>query len=125
MSDCFSYSKVLNDGRAKLQQLAGICLAPSSHACTCTNSLDRAKLQQLAGSGEYFLGLLPDGGAVIRTIKRGERLPMNLGRQILAALAGVPDRADWRACAKAGPAEEEAAAEAFKAMYKPYDIMQQ
>lgn len=48
---------------------------------------------------------------------------MHLGRQILAGLAGAPERADWRACAKDSPAEEEAEAERFKAMYKPYDIM--
>jgi diadenosine tetraphosphate (Ap4A) HIT family hydrolase len=82
----------------------------------------RAKLQQLAGSGEYFLGVLPDGGALIRPIRRGERLPMDLGRKILAALSGAPERADWRACAKAGPEEEEAEAERFKAMYRPFDI---
>ena len=50
---------------------------------------------------------------------------MDLGRRALAALAGAPERADWRAAAKAGPEEEEKAAEAFKALYKPYDIMQQ
>jgi hypothetical protein len=85
----------------------------------------RARIQNLAGGGEYFLGILPDGGALIRPIRRGERLPMNLGRQILAGLVGAPERADWRACAKAGPAEEEAEAERFKAMYKQFDIMGQ
>lgn len=37
----------------------------------------------------------------------------------------MPDRADWRRCAKESAAEEEAEAERFKAMYKPFDIMQQ
>jgi len=70
------------------------------------------------------LGILPDGGAVVRAIRRGERLPMHLGRQILASVAGVPERADWRACAKESPEEEEAEAERFKGMYKPFDINQ-
>jgi hypothetical protein len=49
---------------------------------------------------------------------------MHLGRQILAALAGAPDRADWRLCEKAGPDEEEKEAERFKELYKPFDINQ-
>jgi hypothetical protein len=50
---------------------------------------------------------------------------MDLGRQALAELAGVPERADWKACKAAGPEEEAAVTEAFKASFAKYDPMQQ
>lgn len=52
---------------------------------------------------------------------RGARLPMDLGRAVLAELAGVPERADWRTCKAETPADEEAATAAFKASFGPYD----
>jgi hypothetical protein len=43
---------------------------------------------------------------------------------VLAALAGVPARADWKACA-ATPEEEAARTADFKAAFEPYDVMLQ
>ena len=40
-----------------------------------------------------------------------------------AALAGVPERADWKQC-QGSEAEEAARTDAFKALFKPFDIMQ-
>ncbi|KAI8475170.1 MAG: CwfJ C-terminus 1-domain-containing protein-like protein [Monoraphidium minutum] len=111
--------------RAAFEQQAAAAGFELEHVPPKDGQLDRAALAAAAGGGEYFLGLLPDGGSLVRPIRRGERFPMHLGRQILAGLAGAPERADWRACAKDGPAEEEAEAERFKAMYRPFDIMQQ
>jgi hypothetical protein len=54
----------------------------------------------------------------------GERWPMVLGREVLADLAGVPERAGWKACAL-NPEEEAARTERFKARFKAYDVMQQ
>lgn len=48
---------------------------------------------------------------------------MNLGREVLAELAGCPERADWKACS-VPPAEEEARTTRFKEMFGAYDIMQ-
>ena len=43
--------------------------------------------------------------------------------QVAAALAGVPERADWKHC-QGSEAEEAARTDAFKALFKPHDIMQ-
>jgi hypothetical protein len=43
--------------------------------------------------------------------------------QVLADLRGTPERADWRAC-KLTTQEEAEMAEAFKEMFKPFDIME-
>lgn len=79
-------------------------------------------LQQVVGDAEYFLGVLPDGSGLAARLAPGQRAPMQLGRQILAALAGTPERADWKACT-VGEEEEKAAAEGFRDWFKPYDVM--
>lgn len=95
-----------------------------THLPPCaTAEQSRASLRQAVGDGEYFCALLPDGGRLVRPIGRGERWPMNLGRQVLAELAGTPERADWKVCVAAGPEEQAARLAAFQAMFKPYDIM--
>ncbi len=43
--------------------------------------------------------------------------------QVAAALAGVPERADWKQC-QGSEAQEAARTDAFKALFKPFDIMQ-
>ena len=45
---------------------------------------------------------------------------MNFGRDMLAQLAGVPQRTDWKACKKASGADEEAAAQSFQKFYEPF-----
>lgn len=74
------------------------------------------------GDGEYFQALLPDGSYLVHPIAFGERHPLNYGREVLAELAGVPDRAEWKACAVTVE-EERRRSEAFKASFKQYDIM--
>ena len=44
------------------------------------------------GEGEYFLALLPDGSRLVHPIAFGERHPLNFGREVLAELAGEPER---------------------------------
>lgn len=51
---------------------------------------------------------------------RDERHPMNFGREVLAALVGAPDRADWRKCTAANSAEEEQATTAFRDFFLPF-----
>jgi hypothetical protein len=63
----------------------------------------RAALRELVGDAEYFLGILPDGSGLAAPLVPGQRAPMQLGRQILAQLAGVPERADWKECTAGGP----------------------
>ena len=49
---------------------------------------------------------------------------MNLGRDVMAQLAGVPERADWKQCTPATPEAEAERTERFKEMFKKYDCMQ-
>jgi hypothetical protein len=49
-------------------------------------------LQQTVGDSEYFLGILPDGSGLAAHFQMGVKVPMQLGRQVLAQLAGVPER---------------------------------
>ena len=81
----------------------------------------RTALQRLVGDGEYFLGLLPDGSGLVAPLPPGTRAPMQLGRQVLATLAGAAGRADWKTCTATDKEEESAAAEAFRASFKPHD----
>lgn len=52
----------------------------------------------------------------------GERHPLGYGREVLAELAGVPQRADWKAC-QCSKAEAEQRCERFKAGFASYDVM--
>jgi hypothetical protein len=70
------------------------------------------------------VALLPDGSRLVHPIAYGERHPLNFGREVLAELAGVPERGDWKACAS-GPGEEARRTAAFKAKFEPYDVMLQ
>lgn len=84
--------------------------------------LDLSVLRQLVGDFEYFLGILPDGSGLAAPLNPGFKAPIQLGRQVLAQLAGAPERADWKACTYSGD-EEKVAAEAFRDYFKPFDIM--
>lgn len=56
---------------------------------------DAAGCEQLkaeVGEGEYFVALLPDGSRLVHPIAFGERFPLSYGREVLAELAGVPER---------------------------------
>lgn len=55
-------------------------------------------------------------------MRAGERHPLGYGREVLAELAGVPERADWKAC-QCSKREEEARTEKFKSVFKAYDVM--
>ena len=52
----------------------------------------RKQLQEAVGKSEYFLAYLPDGSKLVHTITREERHPIDFGRQVVAQLAGNPDR---------------------------------
>lgn len=88
-----------------------------------TGEAAREAVAAVVGDGEYFQALLPDGSRLVHPIAYGERHPLNFGREVLAALAGCPERADWKACAV--PVDEERArTERFKAEFKAFDPMQ-
>ncbi len=77
----------------------------------------------MVGQGEFFMAMLPDGSVLLRALTPADRC-MTLGREVLAQLTGVPERADWKQC-KVTAEEETANTEAFKDSFKDYDIMQQ
>lgn len=58
-------------------------------ACLCCH---RSVLQQVVGDFEYFLGILPDGSGLAAPLNPGFKAPIQLGRQVLAQLAGAPER---------------------------------
>jgi diadenosine tetraphosphate (Ap4A) HIT family hydrolase len=97
-----------------------------THLGPSTGEAARDALRAVLGGGEgaeYFVALLPDGSRLVHPIPYGERFPLDFGREVLAELAGAPQRADWKAC-KVGPEEERARVERFKAAFESYDIMQ-
>ncbi len=79
-------------------------------------------LAAVVQNGEYFVAFLPDGSRLVHPIAYGERHPLNFGREVLAELAGVPDRADWKIC-QGTPEEEEQRTEAFRNAFKGFDVM--
>ena len=84
----------------------------------------REALAGVVHNGEYFIALLPDGSRLVHPIAYGERHPLNFGREVLAELAGVPHRADWKEC-QGSAEEEEQRTETFRAAFKDFDIMLQ
>ncbi|KAG1653851.1 hypothetical protein FOA52_009081 [Chlamydomonas sp. UWO 241] len=84
----------------------------------------RAALTPPAGQSmtpEYFQVILPDGVRLLKVLQRGEpRFPLNLGREVLACLAGCQERADWKQCSRTD-AETAAASDAFKEMFKEHE----
>jgi len=85
---------------------------------------EREALRAVVGTGEYFVALLPDNSRLVHPIAYGERHPLGFGREVLAELAGVPHRADWKEC-QSSPAEEAERTDRFKAAFKSFDIMLQ
>ena len=83
----------------------------------------RERLRDVVGDGEFFVALLPSGKRLFHAVVRGgARPPMAFARSVAAAAAGVPERADWRECLEAPPAEIERA-ERFKRDFAAFDPM--
>ncbi|GJP72513.1 hypothetical protein CLOP_g3241 [Closterium sp. NIES-67] len=80
------------------------------------------EIKKQSRGGQYLSAELPDESMLVHAIDRGEKLPLQLGREVVAGVVGVPERADWRAC-KQTVEEETAMAEAFKKQFQPFDIM--
>ncbi len=48
----------------------------------CQGEAGREALRQAVGDGEYFLAVLPDGSRLVHPITRGEKHPLNFGREV-------------------------------------------
>ena len=74
----------------------------------------------------YFSADLPSGQRLICRLQRGESIPLNFGREVLAdsRLLNMPDRVDWKNCA-AGQEEATEQAMNFRRIFKEYDFTQE
>jgi hypothetical protein len=70
----------------------GCCDAFLTSHLFCCCCCCRSVLRQLVGDFEYFLGILPDGSGLAAPLNPGFKAPIQLGRQVLAQLAGAPER---------------------------------
>jgi hypothetical protein len=52
--------------------------------------------------------ILPDGSRLVQPVSRGEKHPLNFGRDVIAQLAGVPNR--WACMGRPGRPSEHALA---------------
>lgn len=49
----------------------------------------REALRQAVGDGEYFVAVLPDGSRLVHAITRGDKHPLNFGREVGRARASL------------------------------------
>ena len=99
----------------------------------------RENVHDLVGDEEYLLVILPDGSKLVRpmfkyntrrlltlshTLYRKDRLPISFARDVMAELAGSPERADWKVCLCSEP-EEKTKVERFKTQFKTFDYPNQ
>ena len=80
-------------------------------------------IAQHCGDGEYYAVHLPDGTVLLRKVGRGEPHWMSFGREVLGHLLWCPERTSWQNCMET-EAVESTRANAFKASFEAFDIMQ-
>ncbi|XP_041005557.1 zinc finger CCCH domain-containing protein 64 [Juglans microcarpa x Juglans regia] len=68
----------------------------------------------------FFYVELPDGKILSHLVDENERFPAQFGREVLAGLLNMADRADWRNCAHSKE-EETKMAEDFKRGFQEFD----
>mmetsp|Transcript_33531 Transcript_33531/g.60570 ORF Transcript_33531/g.60570 Transcript_33531/m.60570 type:complete len:525 (-) Transcript_33531:739-2313(-) len=85
----------------------------------------QAKLYELVGDGEYFLVILATGERLVSVLPFGTRFPLGLGREVLASLAGTPERAVWKNSASVNHFGNDATtwAEELRTSFEPFDPM--
>ncbi|KAK9101307.1 hypothetical protein Scep_024737 [Stephania cephalantha] len=84
----------------------------------------RKFLKEKLDSGlSFFYAELPEGKILSHSVDDNEKFPVQFGREVLAGLLGMPDRADWRACS-VSKEEETQMAEDFKKRFKEFDPSQ-
>lgn len=68
----------------------------------------------------FFYVELTEGTILSHSVEENENFPAQFGRQVLAGLLNMPERADWRNCAL-GKDEETKMAEEFKKQFEELD----
>ena len=81
-----------------LQNASAASSSPESSVAPLQGQGAQEALQAVVKDQEYFCAVLPGGQRLVHIIARGVRHPLSFGRDAAAALAGVPDRADWKVC---------------------------
>ncbi|CAI0387273.1 unnamed protein product [Linum tenue] len=86
------------------------------------NILDRRKWlrTQFDENSNFFYAEVPDGTILTLSVDENEKFPAQFGREVLAGLLNMPDRADWRNCSLSKE-EETSAVEKFKEGFKELD----
>ncbi|XP_072994478.1 zinc finger CCCH domain-containing protein 59 [Typha latifolia] len=75
---------------------------------------------QYNGKSNLFYVEVPEGKILLHTVDDNEKFPVQFGREVLAGLSNMPDRADWRNC-KVSKEEEVQMVEAFKQGFGEFD----
>ncbi|GJR30074.1 zinc finger CCCH domain-containing protein 64 [Tanacetum coccineum] len=88
----------------------------------CDKSSEGRKLlrAQYDGKCSLFYVELPGGTILSHPVEENEKFPVQFGREVLAGLLNMADRADWRNC-KLSKDEEIKMAERFKISFEDYD----
>ncbi|XP_038699803.1 zinc finger CCCH domain-containing protein 64 [Tripterygium wilfordii] len=93
-------------------------------ALQSNNSAGRPLLRtQFDKNFSLFYVELPGGTILSHLVEENEKFPAQFGREVLAGLLKMPDRADWRNC-KLDKEEETKMAEDFKSRFKGFDPTQ-
>ncbi|GAB4853788.1 hypothetical protein Ancab_017982 [Ancistrocladus abbreviatus] len=87
-----------------------------------SQSSEGRKLLKEHSNGKFslFYVELPDGTLLLHSIEENENFPVQFGREVLAGLLKMPEKADWRNC-KLSKEEEVKLVEAFKNQFKDFD----
>ncbi|SGZ22743.1 BQ5605_C022g09536 [Microbotryum silenes-dioicae] len=88
-----------------------------------SSSLSSEGLRKLGISDNYFRVDLPNGKTLVHSIEQGARFGLQFGREALAVLMELPERADWKACSKNEQMEKKECV-AFKKAFKNFDPME-
>ncbi|SCV68934.1 BQ2448_1954 [Microbotryum intermedium] len=88
-----------------------------------SSSLSSEGLKKLGISDNYFRVDLPNGKTLVHSIEQGARFGLQFGREALAIVMELPERADWKACQKSEQ-DEKKECMAFKKAFKSFDPMQ-
>ncbi|XP_077210605.1 cwfJ-like family protein / zinc finger (CCCH-type) family protein isoform X1 [Tasmannia lanceolata] len=89
---------------------------PSRRSSESRNLL-RSKFDE---KSSFFYAELPEGTILSYSVEDKEKFPVQFGREVLASLLNVPDRADWRNC-KLSKEDETQMAEHFKKRFEEFD----
>ncbi|KAK4483663.1 hypothetical protein RD792_010864 [Penstemon davidsonii] len=86
------------------------------------NSLEGRKLlgRHLDGNQSLFYVEIPGGTILSHIVEDNEKFPAQFGREVLAGLLNIADKADWRNC-QLSKDEEAKMADSFKSRFEEYD----